>query len=316
VIAPSVRKPHPPHWLCNGERHAPLSPSRRSPQCPPLFLAFVLWPGAVAAQDVTGSGMGQGEAAIGVRSDVTIQIEGARSTPANRLQQMTDAATDRVSEIRICYRELASKRPTAAGGVAVRVTLEADKKPPRFEIKEQPGTDPEVTRCVTRELEKATWRKVERPASAVITLEFQNSRAKGEQEMAELRQAAEQVEIHAREGGGYEAGWSTHDGSVSFLVSNPTNRDGIEPVLRKLRDAFAGFADCRRRSEQGGRSPAGNVEAELRLLGPGEKSHAKVISSSVAHPRVIPCIEHLLAGLGVDGASSAKPLAIRVTFGG
>jgi hypothetical protein len=280
-----------------------------------VVLSLVVLSGAVAAQDVTGSGMGQGEAAIGVRSDVTIAIEGARSTPANRLQQITDAATDRVSELRSCYRELASKRPTAAGGVAVRVTLEQDKKPPRFEIKEQPGTDPEVTRCVKRELEKAAWRKVERPAAAVITLEFQNSRAKGEQEMAELRHAAEQVELHAREGGGYEAGWSAPDGSVSFLVYNPASRDGIEPVLRKLRDAFAGFADCRRRSEQGGRSPAGNVEVEL-ALGPHAKSHAKVVSSSVAHPRASPCIERVLGGLGFEGASSAEALAVRVTFGG
>jgi hypothetical protein len=280
-----------------------------------LLLAFVLVPGTVAAQDVTGSGMGQGEAAIGVRSDVTIAIEGARSTPASRLQQITDAATDRVSELRSCYRELASKRPTAAGGVAVRVTLEPDKKPPRFEIKEQPGTDPDVTRCVKRELEKAAWRQVERPAAAIITLEFQNSRAKGEQDMAALRQAAEQVEIRGREGGGYEAGWAAPEGSVSFLVSNPATRDGIEPVLKKLRDAFAGFADCRRRSEQGGRSPAGNVEVELALV-PNGKSRVKVVSSSVAHPRAIPCVEHVLGGLRFAGASSPKPLAIRVTFGG
>jgi len=77
--------------------------------------------------------MGQGEAAIGVRSDVTIAIEGARSTPAIRLQQITDAAIDRVSELRSCYRDVASKRPTAAGALAVRVTLEADRKAPRFE---------------------------------------------------------------------------------------------------------------------------------------------------------------------------------------
>jgi hypothetical protein len=261
--------------------------------------------------------MGQGEAAIGVRSDVTVAIEGARSTPANRLQQITDVATDRVSELRSCYRELASKRPTASGGVAVRVTLEPDRKPPLFEIKEQPGTDPDVTRCVKRELEKAAWRKVERPASAVITLEFQNSRAKGEQEMAELRQAADQVEIRARDGGGYEAAWATPDGSLSFLVSNPKSPDGLEPVLRKLRDAFAGFADCRRRAEQGGRSPAGNVEVELALASRG-KTRSKVISSSVAHPRAIPCVERVLGGLNLEAPSSTKPLplAVRIAFGG
>jgi hypothetical protein len=300
----------PWHALLAKLRKGPGSSSSRAG----LLIAFVVLPGAVAAQDVTGSAMGQGEAAIGVRSDVTVAIEGARSTPANRLQQITDAATDRVSELRRCYRDLASKRPTAAGGVAVRVTLEPDKKPPLFEIKEQPGTDPEVTRCVKRELEKAAWRKVERPASAVITLEFQNSRAKGEQEMAELRQAAEKVEIRARPGGGYEAGWTTPDGSLSFVVSNPQGRDGLEPVLRKLRDAFAGFADCRRRSEQGDRSPAGNVDVEL-ALPPRGKSHAKVVSSSVAHPRAVPCVERVLGGLTFEGASSAKPLAVRITFG-
>jgi hypothetical protein len=312
VIAPSARKLQPPRFLSSLSYR--MCPQRcLAPAC--MLLSFVLLADTGAAQEVTEAGMGQGEAAIGVRSDVTLAIEGARSTPANRLEQITDATTDRLADLRRCYRELASKRPTAAGGVAVRVTLEPDKKPARLEIKEQPGTDPEVTGCVKRELEKVAWRKVERPAAALITFEFQNSRAKGEQEMAERRQVAEHVEIHSRERGGYEASWATPEGEVSFLVSNPATRDGIEPVLRKLRDAFAGFADCRRRSEQGGRSPAGSLEVELALV-PRGKHRAKVASSSVAHPRAIPCVERVLGGLRFDGASSSHPLAVRVTFGG
>jgi hypothetical protein len=231
------------------------------------------------------------------------------------LQQLAAAASDQLPVLRRCYREVASKRPTAAGSIAVRITLAPGARAPTLEVKEKSGTDPEVTRCVTHTLEHTSWRKVERPAAAVLSLEFENSRAKGEHEMAERRQVAEQVELRPHAGGGFEASWATKEGTVAFAVSSTGAREGVELVLRKLRDSFAGFADCRRRSEQGGRSPAGSVEARLELQ-PHKRGHAKVLSSSVAHPRAAPCVEQSLGGLHFDEAVSDQAVDVQITFGG
>lgn len=268
--------------------------------------------GLASAQDA--SPMGQGQANINVRSDVTLGIEGARSTPSHRLQQIAEAATDQMPNLRKCYRELSAKRPTAAGAVAVRVSLEAGSAPATLELKVRPGTDAEVARCVQSVLSKAGFRKVERPAAAVLSLEFDNSRAKGEQAMVERQKAAEQVAIQDRTAGGYEARWAADDGKVAFRVANPSARDGIESTLVKLREGFAGFADCRRRSEQGGKSPAGSLVAELRIA-PKVKAQAKVLSSSVAHPRAIPCVERALHALRFEAGSVATKLELEITFG-
>jgi hypothetical protein len=279
------------------------------------WVALALPVGA-QGQGVAESGMGQGQASIGVRSDVTLAIEGARSTPQVRLQQITDVVTDRLSELRKCYRQLAAKRPTAAGSLAVRIILETGAAPAALEIKTEAGTDPDVTGCVKRSLEPAAFRKVERPAAAVLSLEFTNSRAKGEQVMAERRQVAEQVEIHAKPGGeaaGYEARWSTPDGKVAFLVSR-SEREGIDTALRKLRDSFAAFADCRRRSEQGGRSPAGSLTLQLQLQSRG-KARSKLVTSSVAHPRAAPCVERALGGITFGALGGSQPLEMQITFG-
>lgn len=279
-----------------------------------LFITLAGLSAGVAAQEGSDTPMGQGQANINVRSDVTLGIEGARSTPNHRLQQIAESATDQMPNLRKCYRELSAKRPTAAGAVAVRLTLEAGQKNAGLELKERPGTDAEVSQCVKRILSRASWAKVERPAAALITLEFDNSRARGEQAMAEARTAAEKVDLRPREGGGFEAAWTAPDGKVGFVVSNPASAEGIEAALRTLRQSFAAFADCRRRSEQGGRSPVGSLAVELRVR-PRAKSEAKVLSSSVAHPRAVPCVERAVRGMQFDGIPSPQTLGVQVEFG-
>jgi hypothetical protein len=276
-------------------------------------LLLVVAQGA-AAQSGDGP-MGQGEANINVRSDVTLAIKGTRSTTTARLQQLTDVVSDQMPELRKCYRELIAKRPTTVGSIAIRITLEQGNDPPQIEIKETGGSEPDLTGCVRRVLTRAPFKKVERPAAAIATLEFENTRAKGQAEMEQRREITEAVDVHERAGGGFEGTWRAGDGKVSFTVGSAGSREAVDTVLRTLRDSFAGFADCRRRSQQGGLSPAGELAVTLKLQG-GGKGSAKVESSTVAHQRAVPCSERVFKRLKFAGAPAGQTVDVRVTFGG
>jgi hypothetical protein len=265
------------------------------------------------AQDVAGSGMGQGQASINVRSDVTLGIKGLRSTTTERLAQLTEIVTDQMPEVRKCYRTLIAKRPTTVASLEIHITLEQGNQPPAIELKENGGADDDLSGCIKRVIEHAPFRKVGRPAAAALTLQFENTRAKGEQEMAQRRAAAEQVDVRERAGGGYEGNWTAADGKVSFAVSSDSSREATDITLRALRNAAPGFADCRRRSEQGGLSPAGELAAELELQA-GGKAQAKVSSSTVAHPRAVPCTERALRSLRLTGTPAHQTVQVRIRF--
>jgi hypothetical protein len=275
-----------------------------------------MWPFDAAAQEggVASSGMGQGQANINVRSDIRLAIKGTRATISERLDQLTAVVTDQMPELRKCYRDIVAKRPTSVGSLAIRITLDPGE-PTRLEFKETGGSDEQLTTCVRRVLEKAPFRKVAQPAAAIATLDFENTRAKGEAEMQERREAQERVDLRERAGGGHEASWATSDGKVSFTVGSDRSADAIGVVMRALRSSFAGFADCRRRSEKGGLSPAGDLEIQLQLQR-GGKGSAKVKSSTVAHERAVPCVERVFGRMKFDGAPPGQRVDIRVTFGG
>ena len=267
--------------------------------------------GAVA--QAPGSPMGQGQANINVRSDVTLAIKGLRSTTTERLSQLTEVVTSQMPELRKCYRTLVAKRPTSVGSIGIRITIEQGNAPPEFELKENGGTEPELTGCVQRVLTHASFRKVGRPAAAAVTLEFDNSRAKGEREMNERREEASRVDVREA-GGGFEASWGTPDGKVAFLVHGASSREAVESVLGALRTHFSLFADCRRRSDKDGKSPAGELAVAVQL-GAGGKASTKVESSTVAHPRAVPCTEKALKTLAFPGAPSGQHAELRITFG-
>ncbi len=279
--------------------------------------ALAATPPAAVAQPAAGDPMGQGEASINVRSDVKLEIKGIRATITERLEQLTEVVTGQMTPIRKCYRDLIAKRPTTVGSLAIRITLEQGNEPPLFELKENGGTEPELTACVKRLLERASFKKVGRPAAAIATLDFANTRARGEAEMQQRIEAQDRVELRDRAGGGVEADWAASDGKVAFTVGSAGgSREAVEAVMRTLRASFAGFADCRRRSEKGGLSPAGVLEVDLQLQR-GGKSSAKVKSSTVAHERAVPCTERAFGKLRFGGdAPAGQRVDVKVTFGG
>jgi hypothetical protein len=265
------------------------------------------------AEGVASSGMEQGQAAINIRSDIRLGIKGTRATTTDRLEQLTEVVTDQMPALRKCYSDLIAKHPTTVGSIAIRLTLDAGK-PPGLELKETGGTEPDLTSCVKRVFEKAPYGKVGRPAAAIATLEFVNTRAAGQEKMQQRMQVSDKVDTRERAGGGFEGNWATNDGKVAFLVASEKSREAVEAALRTLRDGFAGFADCRRRSEKNGLSPAGVLEVDLQLQR-GGKGAAKIKSSTVAHERAVPCVERVLKKLKYDGAPPAQKISVQVTFG-
>jgi hypothetical protein len=258
--------------------------------------------------------MAQGEAAINIRSDVTLGIKGTGSTRSDRLEQLTGVVTDQMSALRTCYRELVAKHATTVGSLAIRLTLDEGDAPVGLEINEVGGTEPALRACVSAVLQRAPFVKVGRPAAAVVTLEFANSRARGQAEMSDRMRANDKFDVHEASAGGYEGGWATSDGKVSFLVTSKSSRETVEAALRTLRDGYPVFADCRRRSEKGGLSPEGELQIQLQLQAGGLAS-AKVQSSSVAHERTASCVERAFKKLRFLGAPAGQRAELHVRFG-
>ena len=271
--------------------------------------------GLAAAQGGGGSPMGQGEASINVRADIKLAIKGTRATPPDRVQQLTDAVSEKMAAMRTCYYDLVAKRPTTVGSIAMRITLEQGSGPAVIETKETGGTDADLTGCVQKAVSKAAFGMVARPAAAIVTLEFDNTRAKGQEAMESRAAVAEQVHVTEKADGGFEASWKSIDGKVSFLVSSAKSKEAVEAVLRTLRDDYAGFADCRRRSEKDGKSPAGEIAVQIQLQR-GGKSNAKVGTSSVAHERAVPCVERVFKRIDFEGAPAAQKVDLRITWSG
>jgi hypothetical protein len=255
--------------------------------------------------------MGQGEANINVRADIKLSIQGTRATPADRVQLLTDAVSGQMAGMRTCYYDLVAKHPTTVGSLAIRITLDPGKDPD-FELKESGGTEPALTKCVRKSLEKAPLRKIPRPAAAIVTLQFDNSRAKGQEAMEQRAAVADKVVVAEREGG-YEANWASGDGKVAFNVRSAKSSAAVEAALRTLRDSYAGFADCRRRSQKDGKSPKGELAVSVQLQH-GGKAAAKVESSTVAHERAVPCVERVMKRLKFGGAPAAQRVDVRVAF--
>jgi hypothetical protein len=283
---------------------------------PATLLAAALLHGSLAAAQndgIAASGMGQGEANINVRSDVKLAIKGTGGTSQANLELLTDAIADQMPALRTCYREIIAKRPTTVGGIAVRITLEQGKGPAKVEIKEVAGPEPEISACVRKVFERAPLSKVPRPSAAIATLDVSNTRAAGEAVMQERRALTEAVDVKTDPGGGFMAEWTTTDKEVSFAARSASSKEAVEVAIKNLRDRFAGFLDCRRRSRKGDLSPGGSVQAQLRLARGGEAS-VKMGASTVAHERAPICVEKALSRVTFDGAPAGQKVDITVTF--
>lgn len=272
---------------------------------------------AVAAQSgaVEPSGIGQGEASINVRSDVRLGIKGTAGTTSERLTRLGEAVGGAMSDIRGCYRKQVATSPEVIGGLRVTLALPQTGKP-NVEVTAQDAAGGKaLIACVSKVLQKASFEGVGRPAAAMLTLDFDNTRARGQSLMNARVATTSQVDVHAAADGRHEAAWSTDGSAVTFTVraaaSSP--RENVELVVRAFRASYAGFLDCRRHCEKGGLSPEGDIEAAVQVDRQG-KSKVTLGKISVAHERAPRCAERAFRQVVFEQPASVARVEVTVHF--
>jgi len=284
-------------------------------QMPTAWWALCCLLTAASARAQSGSGsMGQGEAAIAVRSDVKLAVKGTGGTPSDRLARLGQAVSDQMGDIRGCYRKLVASSPEVTGNLRLRIGLEKDKKPALEVLDKSDGSEP-LIKCVTQVLGAAKYADVGRPAAAFLTLGFENSRAKGQAQMAERSAQIAQVQVQTNAAGLREAAWSTDGNEVRFTVSAQADapENTVELLLQGLKRGYAAFLDCRRKCEQGGVSPEGDIPAQVAL---DAKGRAKVSfgAISVQHARAPGCAERAFKRVPFDKPGAPLRANINVHF--
>jgi hypothetical protein len=234
--------------------------------------------------------MGQGEAAINVRSDVKLGVKGTGGTPSDRLNKLGQAVGDQMGEIRGCYRKLVATAPELAGALQLKLTLPQGQAKATVEVTKTEGGADELVKCVSKVLRDAQYKDVGRPAAAFLSLEFDNSRAKGQAAMNAKAAELAKVSVQNKGDGGKEGSWSTEGSEVRFTVSVDAGVPdaALELIMRGFKSSYAGFLDCRRKCEKGGVSPEGDIEAQLDLDKHG-KAKVKLGAISVTHERAPTC---------------------------
>jgi hypothetical protein len=234
--------------------------------------------------------MGQGEAAINVRSDVKLGVKGTGGTPSERLTKLGQAVGDQMGEIRGCYRKLVASAPELAGALQLKLTLPQGSAKATVEVTKTEGGADELVKCVSKVLRDAPYKDVGRPAAAFLSLEFDNSRAKGQAAMNAKAAELAKVSVQSKADGTKQGSWSTEGSEIRFTVSVDSGvpDTALELIMRGFKSSYAGFLDCRRKCEKGGVSPEGDIEAQLDLDKRG-KAKVKLGAISVAHTRAPTC---------------------------
>jgi hypothetical protein len=286
-----------------------------------LLLTFALFAlplsaaGPVAAQ---GGEMGQGEANISVRSDVTLSVKGTGGTSSERLAKLGQAVSDQMGDIRTCYRQLVKDAPEVMGKLRFRLRLdkenEKDKKPELEVLDQSAGSEPLIA-CVTQTLVKAKYTDVGRPASAFLAMTFDNSRARGQAEMQQRAAKLAHVDVRDTLSGLREANWATEGDEVKFRVRADAVQpnDAVGVVMNWIRRNYAPFLDCRRRSEQGGKSPEGDIEIDVSVDARGQ-AKVKYGTVTVEHTRARTCTEPLFKKLPFDKPSAPVTAKLDIHF--
>ena len=258
--------------------------------------------------------MGQGQATIAVRSDVKLGVKGTAGTTSERLAKLGQAVSDQMGEIRACYRKQVERSPEVIGAMRVKLALDKVDKP-AVEITQQQGSTQELVACVAKVLGAGKYKDVGRPAAALLSLEFDNSRARGEAEKAQRTAQRGQVETLDAPGGGEQASWASDGGQVRFTVRTPSAAPSgaLSLVMRGFQSGYPAFLDCRRKCEQGGISAEGRIEAELNIDTKG-RAQTKLGEITVTHSRAPGCSDKAFKRVHYEAPSAPIQAHVSVYF--
>ncbi len=293
-------------------RHAPLVL---------LTLLSVLAPTRAGAQPqnrggVGGSGMGQGEASVTSRADVTMSVESGPATSSEKLAQVAGNLSGALNDIRQCYTRIAGRRPVAEGAMRVRISLPAGRRGADIEVTLDRVTDRELSECVTRIVRAPSFRDVQRPATAFLALEFTNTATTGTRIVAERREDIAQGAVTVGPDGVARAAGRTPAGEVQFTITGAatTPREALVAIGRAVNARLGSLLDCRRHAGRRGANPAGQIAVTWRIAG-GRRT-ATVGSSTVADPNAARCVTTLLTRGALPELPRAGEFQFSVTFAG
>jgi len=285
-----------------------------------LFTPALLFSSEASAQQpvpgvgVNGTGMGQGAASITTRSDVRLALESDRGTNNDRLQAIGRAVGQKMAAVRSCYTRAAAADPTVTGELRLRVSLDGGRGRPSVEITTDLLSDDALQTCVLTAMRAVELQGVERPAAAIVSLEFANSAARGTQAVQDSR-ARQVASVGTNAQGQAQAQGSTGEREISYDVTavGATSSTAVAAVQRGLTDGLAGLLDCRRRAGRRGASPAGVITLTAQIAGRNLRG-AAAASSTVGDTNSGRCAELALEQMQLPAGEHAGQVRVVITF--
>jgi hypothetical protein len=267
---------------------------------------------------VARSGMEQGEAVVAVRSDISLAIRGTGGTTKINLAALGEAVRSKIPDLKACYTDVIEKSPIVVGKLQIVIDFSGKAKHPELKFPNGQNVAPALESCIQKTLGKASLNPKNRPAAAVIILDFTNTRARGQRMLnTKKRQGEEQtlVGVKTNSAGLLESKWSTSDGKVAFIVTAETSvpKEQIASVQGVLKNYVGRFLDCRRRCSKGETSPAGDATLDLRVRRSGEAS-MKIRSITIAHKRAPKCLERTFRKIEFERPTAPVRLTVIVRF--
>lgn len=299
--------------------------SKRFNDCRAVFFlvsAITLVPFGSNAQESIGgvarSGMKHGEAVVAVRSDISLAIKGTGGTTKANLAALGEAVRSKIPALKACYSDVVEKSPIVVGKLQIVIDFSNKAKRPKLDYPDRQDASPALKSCIEKTLGKTSLNPRNRPAAAVIVLDFSNTRARGQRILETNQRRGEEqalVDVKTNDAGMLESKWSSSDGRVAFTIIAKTSvsSEQVVGVQRVLRNHVGRFLDCRRRSSKGGTSPAGDATLDLHVRRSGEAS-MKVRSITIAHKRAPNCLERAFRKIKFDRPSAPFRVTVIVRF--
>jgi hypothetical protein len=263
-----------------------------------------------------GPRIGQGEARITAQSDVRLALESERGTSSQRLEAIGRAVGGKMTEVRACYATATEADPTIQGYLRIRITVPQGRGRAAVDVTEDRANNEVLSRCILRSLRAADLTGIPGPAAAVVSLEFDNTAARGVTRMREGSQARVEEAVRVNAAGLAESSGGTGEGEVRFTLTAASagDNDAVTSFHRALAGRIAGLLDCRRRAGRRGRDPAGQMEVTLRING-RRVANATAANSTVGDANAPRCVQNALRQLPLEGTARGQ-VRLAITFAG
>jgi hypothetical protein len=204
------------------------------------------------------------------------------------------------------------------GKLQIVIDFSGKSERPKLDFPGKKDAPPALKSCIQKTLGSASLNRKNRPAAAVIVLDFSNTRARGQRILETKKRRGEEqtrIDVKTNDAGMLESNWSTSDGKIAFTVTAETSvsSEKVASIQGVLKNHVGRFLDCRRRCSKGGTSPAGNATLDVRIRRNGQAS-MKIRSITIAHKRAPKCLERLFRKMKFESPSTPFRATLIVRF--